>query len=157
MAGSAVWISFLIAGGVAILQGYSFAKLGARYPSAGGFLEYVVRGWGEGHFTGVLAWLLLAVNAIITAMVAVSFGSYASAAVADNDDWTQLFAVLILIVMAALNILGSHAVARAQTVVVIVVIGILVVFSVATLSNMDVVCWRSRATPRGARSSPAWR
>ncbi len=138
VAGSAVWISFLIAGGVAVLQGYSFAKLGARYPSAGGFLEYVVRGWGEGHFTGVLAWLLLAVNAIITAMVAVSFGSYASAAVADNDHWTQLFAVLVLIVMACLNILGSRAVASAQTVVVIVVIGILVVFSVATLSNMDI-------------------
>src|SRR3954464_1622591 len=82
VAGSAVWISFLLAGAVAVLQGYSFAKFGARYPSAGGFLEYVVRGWGEGHFTGVLAWLLLAVNAIITAMVAVSFGSYASDAVA---------------------------------------------------------------------------
>ena len=71
-------------------------------------------------------------------MVAVSFGSYASAAVADNDDWTALFAVLVLLVMAALNIVGSHAVARVQTVVVIVVIGILVVFSVATLANMDI-------------------
>jgi amino acid transporter len=30
VAGSAVWISFLAAGGVAALQGYSFAKLGAR-------------------------------------------------------------------------------------------------------------------------------
>ena len=138
VAGSAVWISFLIAGGVAILQGYSFAKLGARYPSAGGFLEYVVRGWGEGHFTGVLAWLLLAVNAIITAMVAVSFGSYASSAFTDSDDWIQVFAVLVLVVMAALNVLGSHAVARAQTVVVVVVIGILVVFSVATLSTIDI-------------------
>jgi amino acid transporter len=137
VAGSAVWISFVLAGGVAILQGYSFAKLGARYPSAGGFLEYVVRGWGEGHFTGVLAWLLLAVNAIITAMVAVSFGSYASAAVTDNADWTKPFAVLILIVMASLNVLGSQAVARAQTVVVIVVIGILLVFSIATLSTVD--------------------
>ena len=39
VAGAAVWLSFLIAGGVAILQGYSFAKLGARYPSAGGLLE----------------------------------------------------------------------------------------------------------------------
>ena len=46
VAGAAVWISFLLAGGVSVLQGYSFAKLGARYPSAGGFLEYVVRGWG---------------------------------------------------------------------------------------------------------------
>src|SRR3954453_11847535 len=96
VAGSAVWVSFLIAGGVAVLQGYSFAKLGARYPSAGGFLEYVIRGWGEGHFAGVLAWLLLSVNAIITAMVAVSFGSYASEAVADNSDWVKPFAILIL-------------------------------------------------------------
>jgi amino acid transporter len=47
VAGAAVWISFLIAGVVAVLQGYSFAKLGARYPSAGGFLEYVMRGWGN--------------------------------------------------------------------------------------------------------------
>ena len=138
VAGSAVWISFLLAGGVSVLQGYSFAKLGARYPSAGGFLEYVVRGWGDGHFTGVLAWLLLTVNAIITAMVAVSFGSYASDAVADNADWVKPFAVLILLVMAALNILGSQVVARAQTVVVVVVVGILIVFSIATLSNLDI-------------------
>jgi amino acid transporter len=138
VAGAAVWISFLLAGGVSVLQGYSFAKLGARYPSAGGFLEYVVRGWGDGHFTGVLAWLLLAVNAIITAMVAVSFGSYASDAVADNADWVKPFAVLILLVMAALNVLGSQAVARAQTIVVVVVVGILIVFSIATLSNLDV-------------------
>ena len=64
--------------------GYSFAKFGARYPSAGGLLEYVVRAFGNGHVTGVVAWLLLATNAIITAMVAVSFGSYASAAFADG-------------------------------------------------------------------------
>lgn len=137
VAGAAVWISFLLAGFVAALQGYSFAKLGARYPSAGGFVEYVVRGWGPGHFTGVIAWMLLAVNAIITAMVAVSFGSYASSAVADNAEWISVFAVAILLVMTALNILGSKAVARAQTVVVLVVVGILTVFSVATLANLD--------------------
>jgi amino acid transporter len=122
---------------VAVLQGYSFARLGARYPSAGGFLEYVIRGWGDGHFAGVIAWMLLAVNAIITAMVAVSFGSYASDAVADNTRWVATFAVLVLLVMTALNILGSRAVAKAQTLVVIVVIGIFTVFSIATLSNLD--------------------
>jgi amino acid transporter len=137
VAGAAVWVSFLLAGGVAALQGYSFAKMGARYPSAGGFLEYVVRGWGQGHFTGVIAWMMLAVNAIITAMVAVSFGSYASAAVDDSARWTSLFAVLILLVMTGLNILGSGVVAKAQTVVVIVVVGILTVFSIATLANLN--------------------
>ena len=97
VAGSAVWISFLLAGGVAVLQGYSFSKIGARYPSSGGLLEYVVRGYGNGHITGVIAWLVLAVNAIITAMVAVSFGSYAAAAIGAEDSAfaTKAFAALL--------------------------------------------------------------
>jgi len=43
LAVAAVWLSFLIAGIIAGLQGYSFAKLGARYPSAGGLLAYVAK------------------------------------------------------------------------------------------------------------------
>jgi amino acid transporter len=138
VAGAAVWLSFLIAGAVAGLQGYSFAKFGARYPSAGGLLEYVARGFGNGHTTGVTAWLILAANAIVTGMVAVSFGSYASTAFADGGEgWVPVFAVLAVVVMTLLNILGSQAVARAQTVVVIVVLGILTVFAVTTLANID--------------------
>jgi amino acid transporter len=138
VAGAAVWLSFLFAGVIAGLQGYSFAKFGARYPSAAGLLEYVVRGFGNGHVTGVIAWLLLAANAIITGMVAVSFGSYASVAFADGGTaWTKAFAVLVVLVMTVLNILGSQAVAKAQTIVVIVVISILTLFAVATLTNLD--------------------
>jgi amino acid transporter len=138
VAGAAVWLSFCIAGGIALLQGYSFAKLGGRYPSAGGLLEYVRRGFGDGHFTGIIAWLLLSTNAIITAMVAVSFGSYASEAVAEGSSGlVKFFAVLIVLVMTLLNIVGSHAVARAQTVIVVIVLGILTLFAVTTLSELD--------------------
>lgn len=137
IAGAAVWISFLIAAAIAGLQGYSFAKFGAKYPSAGGLLEYVAQGFGEGHFTRVTAWLTYAVNAVITAMVATSFGSYASAAVAGGSvAWQKAFAVLIILAMTAVNVLGSKVVARAQTVVVVVVIGILALFSVVTLLNI---------------------
>ena len=113
VAGAAVWISFLLAGTVAMLQGYSFAKFGSRYPSAGGMLEYVRQGFGDGHITGVIAWLLLGANAIITGMVAVSFGSYASSAATDGDEtWAKVFAVGVVVVMTALNVVGSRAVAR---------------------------------------------
>ena len=139
VAGSAVWVSFVLAGIVAVLQGYSFAKIGARYPSGGGLLEYVVRGYGNGHITGVIAWLVFAVNAIITAMVAVSFGSYAGAAVGaeDSEFATKAFAALLIVAMSVLNAFGSQAVARVQSVVVVVVIGILSVFAVVTLANAD--------------------
>jgi amino acid transporter len=148
VAGAAVWVSFLLAGGVAALQGYSFAKFGARYPSAAGLLEYVSRGFGPGHLTGITAWMTFSVNSIVTAMVAVSFGSYASALFAgDNPVWSKIFAVLIVIVMSGVNIAGSQIVARAQTVVVTVVIGILVVFAVVTIANMDAAMLAPAAYP----------
>jgi amino acid transporter len=138
VAGAAVWLSFLIAGAIALLQGYSFAKFGARYPSAAGLLEYVVRGLGNGHLTGIIAWLILAANAIVTGMVAVSFGSYASAAFADDSTtWIKVFAVLLVLAMTLLNIVGSQAVAKTQTVIVYVVLTILTLFAVTTLANLD--------------------
>ena len=137
VAGAAVWLSFLLAGFVAGLQGYSFAKLGARYPSAGGFLEYVAKSTGNGHFTGVTAWLTYMANAIVTAMVAVSFGSYATSTFAgENAAWIKVFAALIIVVMTAVNIVGSGLVANAQTVIVYVVLGILAFFAVVTLVNI---------------------
>ncbi|HEY3831285.1 MAG TPA: APC family permease [Acidimicrobiia bacterium] len=138
VAGAAVWLSFALAGFVAILQGYSFAKMGARFPSAAGMLEYVRRGFGDGHLTGIFAWMGLATNAVVTSMVAVSFGSYAAACFHSQHDlaWTKFFAVLLVVGMTLLNVGGSRAVARVQTVVVVVVIGILTVFAVATLTHL---------------------
>ncbi len=137
VAGSAVWISFLLAGIIAAFQGYSFARLGARYPSAAGMLEYVRQGYGDGHFLGVIAWLVYWVNTIVTAMVAVSFGGYASALFTDDDKvWAKVFAALIVLVMAGANIVGSTFVARAQSIIVVIVIGSLTLFAVVTIANM---------------------
>jgi amino acid transporter len=138
VAGAAVWVSFLIAGAIAMLQGYSFAKFGAAYPSAGGMLEYVARGFGQGHVSAITAWLVYIANIIVTAMVAVSFGSYASSMFTNESvAWAKVFAVLVVVVMTIVNIVGSHVVARVQTAIVFVVVGILTFFAIVTLLNMD--------------------
>ena len=138
VAGAAVWLSFMIAGFIALLQGYSFAKLGSKFPSGSGMIEYLSRGFGPGHFTGMSAWLVFASNIIVTSMVAVSFGSYASSMFAGSSaDWAKVFAVLIVLAMGTLNVVGSGAVAKVQGMIVRVVIGILVFFSIVTLANAD--------------------
>ena len=138
VAGAAVWLSFVLAGIIAALQGYSFARLGARYPSAAGLIEYINRSFGLGHTSTVIAWLAYASNGIVTAMVAVSFGSYASSALAGGDvAWVKPFAVLLVVAMTLLNIAGSTFVARVQSLVVFVVVGILTVFAVVTIANAD--------------------
>lgn len=138
LAGAAVWLSFLLAGGIAALQGYSFARLGARYPTAGGLLEYVNQGFGMGHVATTVAWLTYAANGIVTAMVAVSFGSYAAAAIADgNAIAAKALAVAVVVAMTMLNVAGSTLVARVQSLIVFVVVGILAFFALVTIANMD--------------------
>src|SRR6187399_1138724 len=138
VAGSAVWVSFLLAGGIAALQGYSFAKFGARYPSAAGLLEYLNRGFGASHVATVTAWLVFAANVIVTAMVALSFGSYASDMFAGGSvPAVKAFAVIVVVAMTALNVAGSSFVARVQSLVVFVVVGILAVFAAVTMANMQ--------------------
>jgi amino acid transporter len=138
VAGAAVWLSFLIAGCIALLQGYSFAKLGSRFPSASGLLEYIARGFGEGHVTGTMAWIVFASNIIVTALVAVSFGSYASSMFTDGSAaWTKVFAALILVAAGLVNLAGGKAVARVQGLVVKVVVGILALFAIVTVATMD--------------------
>src|SRR6476661_5810703 len=69
IAGAAVWVSFFLGGILALLQGYSFAKLGARYPSSGGQIDWLVRGLGSGLFTGGAVMLAFFAFIIVGAMV----------------------------------------------------------------------------------------
>jgi amino acid transporter len=140
VAGSAVWLSFVLAGVIAGFQGYSFAKFGARYPSGGGLLEYLARGFGQGHVTGASCWLTYASNIVVTALVASSFGSYASSLLIGEDaaaGWDKVFAAAILLVMLWLNVVGTEAVAKVQSVIVWIVVSILLAFAVVTIWNMD--------------------
>ncbi|HVL63389.1 MAG TPA: APC family permease [Microbacterium sp.] len=149
VAGSAVWLSFLIAGAIAGLQGYSFAKLGAKYPTGGGLITYLSRGFGEGHIAGIGAWLFFTAGSIVVAMIAASFGGYASSVVAQGDEfWAKALGVLLIVVMTTLNAVGSTAVARVQSVLVTIVLGILVVFAAVTIANLDPALLAPSGYPR---------
>ncbi len=140
VAGTAVWLSFLIAGMIALLQGYSFVKLGTKYPSRGGTIEYLVKSFGNGHITGVASWLFYFAALIVGSMVAVSFGSYASALFFGENarpEVAKLLAVIIIAVMAWLNLEGGAIVARVQKMTVWIVIALLGGFAFIMLRNAD--------------------
>jgi amino acid transporter len=141
IAGAAVWVSFLIGGIIALLQGYSFAKLGSRYPSAGGLIDWIVRGYGKGLFTGGIVMLGYFSVLIVTAMVAVTFGNYATdlfIGESANPIWPKIFAAAIVILMTFLNSIGAEAVTKAQTAIVSIVLVVLSGFAIAMLSQMNI-------------------
>jgi len=144
IAHSAVWLSFLLAGLIAGLQGYSFARLGEKYASEAGLVGYLAAGYGKGsRMMSVSSWLAYASTLIVLAMVAVSFGSYAAAILtAGQMPATLTKAMATLIVLAATLLIGlggAGAVAKAQSWVVRLVIVVLLGIAVITMLTAD---WR---------------
>jgi amino acid transporter len=141
VAGSAVWLSFLLAGIVSTLLGYNVVKLGVRYPSNGGLFAYLIQGFGNGRLVGIAAWLgYFAAIVIVCSMVAVSFGSYATSLFVGDDAggaWDNVFTTLIVIAMAGVSIVGSALVDRAQSLIVIALLAVFAVFIAVTIVDID--------------------
>jgi amino acid transporter len=141
VAGSAVWLSFLLAGVVAALLGYTVVKLGVRYPSSGGLFAYLIQGFGNGRLVGIAAWLgYFAAIVIVCSMVAVSFGSYATSLFVGDDAWSgwdNLFTTLVVLAMAGVSIVGSKLVDRAQSLIVIALLAVFAVFIAVTIVDID--------------------
>jgi amino acid transporter len=140
VAGAAVWLSFLIAGIVATLQGYAIAKLGARYPSSGGIVTFLIQGFGKGHLTAITSWLLYFAALIVTAMVSVSFGNYASAlsfGESSSPGWSKVLATAVVLAVAAINIAGARFIDRVQSAIVVVLLAVFAIFIVVTLAQIN--------------------
>jgi amino acid transporter len=141
LAGSAVWLSFLFGGIVAGLLGYTVSKLSVRYPSKGGLVSFLQRGFGDTHVSGIASWLYYMAGLIVTALVALSFGSYARSLFLPDDAsaaWVKVFAVVAVISMALVYVVGPDVVGRLQSVIVVVLLIVFAVFIVATVSDVDV-------------------
>jgi amino acid transporter len=141
VAGAAVWLSFLLAGVVTVLLAYNVMRLGMRYPSSGGLIEYMVQGFGNGRLVGIGAWLgYAAAIVIVTAMVAVSFGSYATSLFVGDDAWSgwdNVFTSLLLVVMTAVNMVGAKFVSRVASAMVVVLLAVFALFIVVTIADID--------------------
>jgi amino acid transporter len=141
VAGSAVWISFLLAGVVSTLIGYNVVKLGVRYPSSGGLFAYLLEGFGNGRLVGIAAWLgYLSAILIVCSMCAVSFGTYATTLFVGDDagaGWDNLFTSLIVVAMAAVVMVGPSLVDKAQSLIVFIMLGVFAVFIAVTLFEID--------------------
>jgi amino acid transporter len=140
MAGSAVWLMFLAAGVIALLTGYSFVQLGIRYPTRGGVVEYLVRAYGPGTFSGSCSILFYIAQLIGVAMISLAFGKYAAQLIGLTENlhvWERVLASGLVIFLAALNLAGSILLRKIQKIIVIVNLTILGSFAVALSSFVD--------------------
>ncbi len=139
VAGNAVYVSFVLGGLIALLSAYSLGKLGARYPSAGGMIEYLTQAYGTGVFTGTMGVVLYLAAVVSLSLIAAAFGNYArtflpaSAPAISN----RLLAIAILAVFVGINLRGAASVALIERLTVALKFAVLAGLAVGGLWFID--------------------
>lgn len=146
--GSAMWLSFLIGGLVTLLSAYSYAKLGARYPSAGGAVEFLVQGLGDGVLSGGINIYMWVGYIIALALYAQAFAAYFMTFLPHHlAEWLpKAIGVAIVLLFTSVNFIGAGVVGRSESFIVAVKLVILLLFAASGLifiqpSYLSVTHW----------------
>jgi amino acid transporter len=133
VSGTALPVSFVIGGAVAILTAYSYLKLGVRYPSVGGVSQFLVEEYGDGLRSGALNIFQYFAYIIAIALYARGFAGYATTAFPNSTAaWLdEAFAVGVVVLFTLVNFLGSRIMGQAETAIVAIKVGVLVLFIAA--------------------------
>jgi len=139
ISGSAVYVSFIIAGLIALLNAYSYAKMGVRYPSAGGPVEFLLKGFGDGILSGGLNLLLWVGYVFGLSLYAKGFSYYAVTFLPPGSThiWANVFSTAIILVFTATNFIGAKAVGKSELFIVSIKVGILLLFAAAGILYMN--------------------
>lgn len=137
-----VWlpVSFLIGGIVAAFSVYSYSKLGIKYPDRGGAAKFLLKEFGDGLLAGGMN-VFQYIGWIITmALYATGFAEYACQLLGKSSSgWLgKAISIGIVIVVVAINIMGSKQVARAQTAIIAFELLILLSFVAVGLTKLHV-------------------
>jgi amino acid transporter len=139
LAGGSTPAAFFVAGVIALLTAYSYAKLTVAYPSKGGTVVFIDRAFGVGLLTGSANNLLWISYVVTLALYAVAFANYAASLMGQSEArliWHLLVSLAILL-PTALNLLSAEFVSRTETYVVVVKLAILALVIATGFRNIE--------------------
>ena len=132
-------VAFALAGAVALLTTYSYAKLSVAYPSRGGTVTFLDRVFGAGMLTGSLNVLLWLSYIVMLSLYAYAFGSYGVTFLPDT--WAtygkHVFISLGVVALTALNLFSADLIGRAEDWIVGLKLAILLLFVGAGLEGVS--------------------
>ena len=138
-AGTHVPLAFLIGAIAASFSVYSYAKLGAAYPSSGGAATFTVMSFGPGIISGGINFFQYIAYLIAAALYAAGFVEYTNTLFGGNLSPILLKCITaaIILICTFLNLLGPSLVGKAETFAIGLVVISLLVFSVMGFNHAD--------------------
>ena len=125
-------LAFLIAGIVAFVTSYSYARLSLFYPDSGGTVKFINQGFGRNIFSGGTNNLLWISYIVMLSLYATAFGSYGAALFKITGNFSadkHILITAIVLFCAFLNYISFKVVSMTESVAVFIKIFVLVIFS----------------------------
>lgn len=144
-AGSLIPLAFLVGAIAASFSVYSYAKLGATFPSSGGAATFTVMSFGRGVISGGLNLFQYIAYLIAAALYAAGFSEYANTLIGGNLSPTEvkLVGAGIILFCAGINLLGTDIVGKAETLAIGFVTLALLLFSVEGIYEANIATFQA--------------
>lgn len=113
IAGAWAWLSFVVAGLIALAAGYSYVKLTAHYGKGGGAFIFL-REINAKRSAGTLVWVLIAGYVLTNAVYAYTFGQYLGYVVGLGPWFARASAIAIMAVFIVINLRSVHEAAGVE-------------------------------------------
>ncbi len=136
LAGHAAPLAFMLGGVIALLTGWSYARLGLAYRSDGGSFTYLEKAFRHPNIAALGGWLLLTGYIGTLALYAYTFGVYGAVMLGDVDHGSPMQHVLesgVLLTFLGINLYGVRAAGHTEDVIVLIKVVILLMFAVSGL------------------------
>jgi len=148
-------IAFLIAGVIALITAYSYARLSLFFPNKGGTVHFINKGFGKNIFSGGTNNLLWISYIIMLSLYVSAFGSYGAKMIVITGDYVidkHILLSAIVVFSAALNYISFKVMSIAESIAVFtkmiilggfVVIGIYGLFQSQFIIQLNISEWET--------------
>ena len=132
-------LAFAIAGTIALITTYAYAKLSVAHPCRGGTVTFLNQAFGLGLFSGTLNLLLWFSYIVMLSFYLQAFGSYGISLFTESTQpiWKHLLISLAILGTTGLNLLTANYIGKSQIWIVSFKLGILILFITLGSSHID--------------------
>ncbi len=133
-------LAFAIAGTIALITTYAYAKLSVAHPCRGGTVTFLNQAFGSGLFSGTLNLLLWFSYVVMLSFYLQAFGSYGVSLFTESTQpiWKHLLISLAILGTTGLNLLTANHIGKSQIWIVSFKLGILILFITMGSSHIDI-------------------
>ncbi len=140
LAHGATAIAFLLAGFVALLTAYSYAKLSVTYQNRGGTVIFIDNAFGHNLLSGSVNLMLWLSYLVTISLYAVAFASYAQTFFSGNiTPWLRHSLICLAILLPVIiNLISASFVSKSEGLIVIIKVILLMLIIIASVSHVDI-------------------